>query len=44
MTIYLIVLTCVLTHAGFGGAKVALPLHALSLGVDPFSVGVIMAL
>ena len=44
MTIYLIVLTCVLTHAGFGGAKLALPLHALSLGVDPFSVGVIMAL
>jgi MFS family permease len=44
MTIYLIVLTCVLTHAGFGGAKMALPLHALSLGVDPFSVGVIMAL
>lgn len=44
MTIYLIVLTCVLTHAGFGGAKVALPLHALSLGVDPFTVGVMMAL
>ncbi|HSF21217.1 MAG TPA: MFS transporter [Burkholderiales bacterium] len=44
MAIYLIVLTCVLTHAGFGGAKVALPLHALSLGVDAFSVGVIMAL
>jgi predicted MFS family arabinose efflux permease len=44
MTIYLIVLTCVLTHAGFGGAKVALPLHALSLGIDPFTVGVMMAL
>ncbi len=44
MAIYLIVVTCVLAHAGFGGAKVALPLHALSLGVDPFSVGVIMAL
>jgi MFS family permease len=44
MAIYLIVLTCVLTHAGFGGAKVALPLYALSLGVDAFSVGVIMAL
>ncbi|HEY7656545.1 MAG TPA: MFS transporter [Burkholderiales bacterium] len=43
MAIYLIVLTCVLTHAGFGGAKVALPLHALELGVDAFSVGVIMA-
>ena len=44
MAIYLIVLTCVLVHAGSGGAKVALPLHALHLGVDPFSVGVIMAL
>jgi MFS family permease len=44
MAIYLIVLTCALTHAGFGGAKVALPLHALSLGVDPFTVGVIVAL
>ena len=44
MAIYLIVVTCVLIHAGFGGAKVALPLHALNLGVDAFSVGVIMAL
>jgi MFS family permease len=44
MAIYLIVLSCVLIHAGFAGAKVALPLHALQLGVDPFSVGVIMAL
>lgn len=44
MTIYLILVTCVLTHAGFGGVKVALPLHALHLGVDPFSVGVIMAM
>lgn len=44
MPIYLIVLTCVLIHAGFGGAKVALPLYALHLGVDPFTVGVMMAL
>jgi MFS family permease len=44
MAIYLIVFSCVLIHAGFAGAKVALPLHALQLGVDPFSVGVIMAL
>lgn len=44
MAIYLIVLTCALIHAGFGGAKVALPLHALHLGVDPFTVGVMMAL
>ena len=44
MAIYLIVLACVLTHAGFGGAKMAIPLHALQLGVDAFTVGVIMAL
>jgi len=44
MTITVIVLSCVLIHAGFSGAKVALPLHALSLGMDAFSVGVIMAL
>jgi MFS family permease len=44
MAIYLIVLTCALIHAGFGGAKVALPLHALHLGVDAFTVGVMMAL
>ena len=44
MAIYLIVLTCVLTHAGFGGAKMAIPLHALNLGVDAFAVGVIVAL
>jgi MFS family permease len=44
MAIYLIVVSCVLVHAGFGGAKVALPLHALDLGVDPFTVGIMMAL
>jgi MFS family permease len=44
MPMVLIVLCCVLVHAGFGGAKVALPLHALNLGVDPFTVGVMMAL
>jgi len=44
MAIYLVVLTCVLTHAGFGGAKMAIPLHALHLGVDAFTVGVIVAL
>ena len=44
MPIYLIVVTCVLIHAGAGGAKVALPLHALNLGVDAFTVGVMMAL
>ncbi|HUF80452.1 MAG TPA: MFS transporter [Burkholderiales bacterium] len=44
MAIYLIVVTCALVHAGFAGAKVALPLHALNLGVDPFTVGVMVAL
>ena len=44
MPIYLIVASCVLIHAGFAGAKVALPLYALHLGLDAFSVGVMMAL
>ena len=44
MPIYVIVVACVLIHAGFGGAKVALPLHALQLGLDAFTVGVMMAL
>ena len=44
MPMYLIVASCVLIHAGFAGAKVALPLHALNLGVDPLTVGVMMAL
>jgi MFS family permease len=42
--IYVIVVACVLIHAGFGGAKVALPLHALHLGLDAFTVGIMMAL
>lgn len=44
MVIYLLVASCLLVHAGFGGAKVAIPLHALDLGMDAFDVGVIMAL
>lgn len=44
MAIYLIVVCCALIHAGFAGAKVALPLHALNLGLEPFTVGVMMAL
>ena len=44
MPIYVIVVACVLIHAGFGGAKVALPLHALQLGLDAFTVGIMMAL
>jgi len=44
MAIYLIVATCALIHAGFAGAKVVLPLHALNLGLEPFTVGVMVAL
>ena len=44
MAIYLIVATCALIHAGFAGAKVVLPLHALDLGLEPFTVGVMVAL
>ncbi|MEI7671851.1 MAG: MFS transporter, partial [Deltaproteobacteria bacterium] len=44
MAIYLIVLMCTLTHAGFGGSRVAVSLYALSLGANQFAIGVIMAL
>jgi MFS family permease len=42
--IYLIVLMCTLSHAGFGGSRVAISLYALDLGATQFSIGVLMAL
>jgi MFS family permease len=42
--IYLITLMCALNHSGFGGSRVAISLHALELGVNQFSVGILMAL
>jgi predicted MFS family arabinose efflux permease len=44
MTIYLIALMCALNHSGFGGSRVAISLYALELGVNQFSVGILMAL
>lgn len=44
MAIYLVVLMCVLNHAGYTGSRVVMSLYALSLGADQFSVGIIMSL
>ena len=44
MAIYLVVLMCVLNHAGFVGSRVVMSLYALSLGADQFSIGIIMSL
>lgn len=44
MAIYLIVMMCTLTHAGFGGSRVAVALYALDLGASQFTIGVLMAL
>lgn len=42
--IYLIALMCALNHSGFGGSRVAISLYALQLGVNQFTVGILMAL
>ncbi len=44
MAIYLIVMMCTLTHAGFGGSRVTVALYALELGASQFTIGVLMAL
>jgi MFS family permease len=44
MAIYIIVLMCTLSHAGFGGSRVAISLYALELGASQFMIGVLMAL
>ena len=44
MTIYLIVLMCTLSHAGFGGSRVAVSLYALDQGASQFTIGSLMAL
>lgn len=44
MGIYLIVLMCTLSHAGFGGSRVAVSLYALSQGASQFTIGALMAL
>lgn len=44
MTIYLIVLLTVLTHIGFAGSRLAVPLFAVDQGATPLVVGTVVAL
>ena len=44
MTIYIIVALAFLTHIGFAGSRLAVPLFALDQGATPFVVGTIVAL
>ena len=43
-TLNLIVLICVLNHIGVAGSRVGIPLYALELGANQFTIGVLMAL
>lgn len=44
MTIYLVVAMAVFSQIGFGGSRVVMSLHALELGANQATVGVIIAL
>lgn len=44
MTIYIIVLLAFLTHIGFAGSRLAVPLFAVDQGATPFVVGTVVAL
>ena len=44
MTIYIIILLAFLTHVGFAGSRLAVPLFAVDQGATPFVVGTIVAL
>ena len=44
MTIYIIVLLAFLTHVGFAGSRLAVPLFAVDQGATPFVVGSVVAL
>lgn len=44
MTIYIIILLAFLTHVGFAGSRLAVPLFAIDQGATPFVVGSVMAL
>ena len=44
MTIYLIILLAFLTHVGFAGSRLAVPLFAVDQGATPFVVGTAVAL
>ena len=44
MTLILLILTAFLTHIGFAGSRLAVPLFAVDQGAGPFVVGTIVAL
>ena len=44
MTLFLFVLMAFLSQAGFGGSRVAVSLHALNLGANQLTIGVVIAL
>ena len=44
MAIYIIVLLAFLTHVGFAGSRLAVPLFAVDHGATPFVVGVVFSL
>ncbi|MEQ1775763.1 MAG: MFS transporter [Burkholderiales bacterium] len=44
MTLYLLILMAFLTHIGFAGSRLAVPLFAVDQGAGPFVVGTIVAL
>src|SRR5215212_7667340 len=44
MTIYIIVALAFLTHIGFAGSRLAVPLFAVDLNPSPFIVGTIVSL
>ncbi len=44
MTIYVIMLICILNQAAFGGSRVAVSLYALELGADQITIGALVAL
>jgi len=44
MTIYIVVLLAFLSHVGFAGSRLAVPLFAIDQGATPFVVGSVVAL
>ncbi|MES2563570.1 MAG: MFS transporter, partial [Pseudomonadota bacterium] len=44
MTLYIIIALAVLSHLGFAGSRLAVPLLAVNLGATPFMVGTVVAL
>ena len=44
MTLYIIILLAFLTHVGFAGSRLAVPLFAVDQGATPFLVGSVVAL